>query len=142
MTTPQAAPQSAMPAAPVAAAAPPVEANNANVTDYVERYNQEVLNKQPTNWGNIILTVLLIGLLGVGLFFINKREGWVSISLSEKKPVSREYTEDVLAIAEQVEKLGTSGRKALARLLDRPAASDVLTAIDRLSADEKSGDKQ
>jgi hypothetical protein len=112
------------------------------MVDYVARYNQEVLNQQPTNWGNVILIALLVGVLGVGLFFINKREGWISVSFREKKAVSKEYSEDVLGIADQAEKLNANGRKALARLLDRPAASDVLTALDRLSAGESSADKQ
>lgn len=134
--------QAAEPAAPGAAPAPVVSAGDDNMVDYVARYNQEVLNQQPTNWGNVILIVLLVGLLGAGLFFMNRREGWISVSFSEKKAAAKEYSADVLSIADQVEKLGADGRKALARLLDRPAASDVLTALDRLSTDKSSAEKK
>lgn len=133
--------QPAMPAAPVVAA-PAIAPNDPNLTDYVDRYNQEVLHEEPANWGNVVLMVLLIGLLAVGIFLVNKREGWISISFSEKKAVTKEYTAEALGIADQVEKLSANGRRSLARLLDRPAASDVLTALDRLSTDEKSGDKR
>jgi hypothetical protein len=133
------------PADPPAESAPPPPAetspDDANIVDYVERYNQEVLNQQPTNWGNVILIVMLVGILAAGLFLINKREGWISVSLTEKKPLGKEYPPDVLSIADQVEKLGGSGRKALARLLSRPAASDVLTALDKLSTDEQPIDR-
>jgi hypothetical protein len=129
------------PAAPAAAPAPAFSVDDPDMVDYVERYNQEVLNQQPTNWGNIILIAVLVGLLGIGIFLINRREGWISVSFSEKKAVGKEYPADVLGIANQVEKLGAGGRKALARLLDRPAAADVLTALDSLSTDGSSGEK-
>ncbi|HET6846687.1 MAG TPA: hypothetical protein VFH29_07620, partial [Anaerolineales bacterium] len=115
--------------------------SDSDMVDYVARYNQEVLNQQPTNWGNVILIALLIGLLGVGLFFINRREGWISVSFHERKAIGKEYSADVLGIADQAEKLGANGRKALAKLLDRPAATDVLTALDKLSTDESSAKK-
>lgn len=130
-------PAAAQPAAP--APAPAMAVSESDMVDYVARYNQEVLNQGPTNWGNVILIALLVGLLGVGLFFINRREGWISVSFHEKKAVGKEYAADVLGIADQAEKLGAVGRQALSRLLDRPAASDVLTALDKLSADDTSG---
>jgi hypothetical protein len=134
----------AQPAEPAAPAAPPaavVSPDDPNMVDYVERYNQEVLNQQPTNWGNVVLIVMLLGLLGLGFFLVNRREGWVSVSFSEKKAVAKEYPADVISIADQAEKLGSSGRKALARLLSRPAVSDVLTALDKLTTDDSSGEK-
>ena len=67
-------------------ACPGCVAQRPDMVDYVARYNQEVLNQQPTNWGNVILIVLLLGLLGVGLFFINQREGWISVSFTRRKP--------------------------------------------------------
>jgi hypothetical protein len=128
------------PAAPLAAA-PASVPNDPNMVDYVARYNQEVLHQQPTNWGNVVLILILLGMLAVGVFLINRREGWISISFTEKKAVGKEYTADALGIADQAEKLTSDGRKALARLLDRTAASDVLTALDKLSTDETSGGK-
>jgi hypothetical protein len=136
-TAADAAPESAGPAA--ASLAP----NDPNMVDYVTRYNEEVLNKRPTNWGNVALIVVLVGLIGGGLFFVNRREGWISISFSEKKAVGKEYPQDVLGIADQAEKLSGAARKSLARLLAKPAAAaELLAALDRLSTDETSGEKQ
>jgi len=133
------------PDVPDAAAAPPaatMAANDPNLVDYVDRYNQEVLNQGPTNWGNVILIAMLVLLLAVGVFFINRREGWISVSFTEKKSPGRQYSEEVIGIAERAEKLSAAGRKSLARLLGRPAAAtELLAALDRLSTDESSGDK-
>ena len=131
------------PAAPAAPAVPALAPNDPNLVDYVARYNQEVLNQRPTNWGNLILTALLVLLVGAGIFFVNRREGWISISFREKKAAQREYPEDVLNIAERAAQLSTGTRKSLLRLLSKPTAtSELLAALDRLSADETSGDKQ
>ncbi|MFH1184170.1 MAG: hypothetical protein V1755_03915 [Chloroflexota bacterium] len=139
VAAPELAAQPAAAPAPAAALSP----NDPNLVDYVERYNQEVLNQKPTNWGNIILLILLLGLIGIGVFFINRREGWISISFSEKKGLDKEYPQDVVGIADQATKLNTSARRSLARLLAKPAATaGLLAALDRLSADEPSGDKQ
>ena len=113
------------------------------MVDYVARYNEEVLNHKPTNWGNAILIIMVLGLLAVGLFVINRREHWISVSFSEKKAVDKEYSADVLALADQASKLSAGGRKSLGHLLAKPgAASELLAALDRLSTDETSGDKQ
>jgi hypothetical protein len=134
---PEPAPEAAAPAAPAMAA------SDSNLVDYVERYNKEVLNRQPTNWGNVILTLMGIALLGVGLFIVNRREGWISISFSEKKALSKEYSGDVLGIADQVEKLNGTARKSLARMLAKPhAAADLMSALDRLTADDSSAEQQ
>ena len=134
---PEPAPEAAAPAASAMAA------NDPNLVDYVDRYNREVLNRQPTNWGNVILIVMVIALLGVGLFIVNRREGWISISFSEKKALSKEYSGDVLGIADQVEKLNGTARKSLARMLAKPhAAADLMSALDRLTADDSSAEQQ
>jgi hypothetical protein len=129
------------PAAAAAPAAPAMAANDPNLVDYVERYDQEVLNQRPTNWGNVILIIMVLGLLGVGIFIINRREGWVSVSFSEKKAASKEYSTEVLGIADKADKLNATARKSLGRLLDKPAAADLLTALDKLTPDETSGEK-
>ncbi len=133
-------PAAGQPAAP-AAPAPVSSVSEEDMVDYVARYNQQVLNQQPTNWGNVILIVMLVGLLAVGLFFINKREGWVSVSFARRRRLARSIRPTCSRIADQTEKLGAGGRKALARLLNRPAAADVLTALDKLSTDDPSGEK-
>jgi len=131
------------PAEAAAAAAPAMAANDPNLVDYVERYNQEVLNQQPTNWGNVILIIVLIAVLGAGLFLINRREGWITVSFTEKKALDKEYPADVLEIANQAEKLNGAARKSLGRLLAKSnAAADLLAALERLSTDSSSVDRQ
>jgi len=117
-------------------------ANDPNLVNYVERYNQEVLNQRPTNWGNLILIVMLLGLLAAGVFIINRREGWISVSFTEKKAAEKEYSQDVLGIADKAEKLNANARKSLGRLLDKPAAADLLTALGKLTPDDASGETQ
>lgn len=129
------------PAEAAAPAAPAMAANDPNLVDYVERYNQEVLNQQPTNWGNVILIILVVGLLAAGVYIVNRREGWISVSFTEKKAVSREYPQDVLGIADKAEKLSANARKSLGRLLEKPAAADLLAALDKLTPDDASGEK-
>lgn len=138
------------PASPASAAAPETAAfapsgaplADANLTDYVTRYNQQVLNQQPTNWGNVILWGLVILLLLGGALFVNRREGWLSVSFTEKKPLDKDFPTDVADMAAQIAHLSPASRKSLAHLLDRPeATSALLSALDRLSTDESSGDK-
>lgn len=118
--------------------------SNAPLTDYVVRYSEKVLDQRPTNWGNIILISLLILLVLGGALFINHRERWISISFTERKPLDQDLPADVAGIAAQVAGLRPDARKALARLLQKPAATaELLAALDRLSADSPSGgDKQ
>jgi hypothetical protein len=143
---PTAAPTAVLPGPTEQAVAPQaavVAPNDPNLVDYVARYNQDVLKQKATNWGNIILIALLVLLLLGGALFVNRREGWVSISFTEKKPLGKEYAEDVAGIADQAARLSPDSRKALSRLLDRPAAlGDLLSAIDRLSTDVESVDKE
>jgi len=138
-----AAPTAAPPAANVSA--PPPQAapsDSADVVDYVARYNQEVLHRGSTNWGNLILIGVLLLLLLGGLFLVNRREGWVSISFTEKKPLGKEYPEDIAKIADQVEKLSPAARRSLTKLLTKPGAlGELLAAIQRLSTDGTSGEE-
>ena len=137
------APTAAAPAANVSA--PPPQAapsDSADVVDYVARYNQEVLHRGSTNWGNLILIGVLLLLLLGGLFLVNRREGWVSISFTEKKPLGKEYPEDIAKIADQVEKLSPAARRSLTKLLTKPGAlGELLAAIQRLSTDGTSGEE-
>jgi hypothetical protein len=130
--------------APAAQSAPPPPSGNtstsSNLTDYVARYNQSVLHRQPTNWGNVILVGVLILLVLGGALFVNRREGWVSISFTEKRTLDKELPADVAAIASQVAELSGASRKSLANLLQKPAAAQLLAALDKLSTDDASGD--
>src|SRR5512146_3329031 len=54
---PGSAPAPAEPAPPVAPAMAP---NDPNLVDYVQRYNELVLHQGATNWGNVVLAVILL----------------------------------------------------------------------------------
>ncbi len=116
--------------------------NDPNLTDYVQRYNANVLNKQPTNWGNVILWIILAALVLAGGFFVIRREGWISVSLTEKKPLNKEYPADVVEIASRAAQLKPAARKSLEHLLGKPrATAELLVALERLTADDTPEEK-
>lgn len=121
-------------AVPASVAQPTLAAGDPNLVDYVQRYNQQVLHQEPTNWGNIVLIALVVLLILAGIFIVNRREGWISVSFTEKKPLEKSLPADVAGIATQVAQMKPAARKSLSRLLARPAAGDLLSALDEFSA--------
>jgi hypothetical protein len=117
-------------AAPQATSGP----SDPNLVNYVQRYNENVLGEQPTNWGNIILLVMLGAIvLGAG-FLVLRREGWIMISFKETKPLDKELPSDVADMAPEIAKLKPAVRKSLRRLLSKPrTAAELFSAIDDLS---------
>ncbi len=130
---------SATPAAPQATLAP----NDPNLVNYVERYNENALGKYPTNWGNVILLIMIgVMLIGGGALVIS-REGLVRISFKETKTVEGEYPADVVDMVPQIAKLKPAARKSLRRLLEKPeATAEVLTSIDKLTEGKSSDQKE
>jgi len=64
--------------------------------------------------------VLLVAVVAVGVFFVNRREGWISVSFSEKRSAAKEYSPDVLGIADQAEKLNATARRSWPACLPSP----------------------
>ena len=134
--TDQAPVSQSLPAA-AQAQAPALASNDSNLTDYVQRYDETVLGQQPTNWGNVFALALVVALLLGGGFLVNRREGWISISFKEKKPMGKEFPADVVDIASQVAQLKPASRKSLHSLLEKPrATAKFLSAIETLSEEE------
>ncbi len=143
--------QSAAPAASNASATPQPAAaapqatlapNDPNLVNYVERYNENVLGKYPTNWGNVILLVMIgVMLIGGGALVIS-REGLVKVSFKETKSVEGEYPADVVDMVPEIAKLKPNARKSLRRLLAKDATSEVLTSLDKLTEDKSSDKKE
>jgi hypothetical protein len=130
----------AAPAAQVAE--PPAPASSGgDLVDYVQRYNENALGQRPTSTGNVILTIVLVGLVLAGLGFVARREGWVRVSFRETTPIDKEYPQDVVDMAADIARLKPTARRSLKNLLGKPqAASELLSAIDKLSpsvSDEK-----
>ena len=119
-----------------AAAAPqaPIASNDTNLVNYVQRYNEKVLGEQPTNWGNVILLIMLAAIVLVAAFLILRREGLIIISFKDTKPLDKQLPPDVADMAPEIAKLKPSARKSLRRLLTKPqAAAELFSAIDDLS---------
>jgi len=120
-------------AAPAAQAT--LSPSDPNLVNFVQRYNEDVLGQHPINWGNIILLIILVlFIIGAG-YLINRREGWIVISLKETKPLVKDLPEDVADMAPEIAKLKPAARKSLRRLLSKPrAAAELFSALDGLSS--------
>ena len=117
--------------------------NDPNLVNYVERYNENVLGEYPTNWGNVILLVMIGALLIGGGALVISHEGLVKVSFKETKPVTGEYPADVVDMVPEIAKLKPAARKALHRLLEKPeATAEVLTSIDKLAEDKSADQKE
>lgn len=125
-------------AAPTSAAPQPaavdssVPAGSGQLVDYVQRYDEKVLNKYPVNWGNVILWVMLIGMVLGGGALVLIREKLVRVSFQETKPVEGQYPADVVDLVPDLAKLKPASRKTLGKLIKDPDASKLLDAVDTL----------
>jgi len=110
----------------------------ADLVDYIQRYNEQVLGKKPTNWGNLIL-LGLIGLMVVGGgSYIVHTEGLIRISFRDTRPIEGEYPSDVVEMVPEIARLKSSARKSLRRLIQNQAAIEaLLNSFEKL----KEGDK-
>jgi hypothetical protein len=134
-TTASAASNTSATQQPVAAAPQaPIASNDTNLVNYVQRYNENVLGEHPTNWGNVILLIMLAAIVLVAAFLILRREGLIIISFKDTKPLDKQLPHDVADMAPEIAKLKPSARKSLRRLLTKPqAAAELFSAIDDLS---------
>ena len=135
--TPIAAAAVAQPAAPQPAGLLP---DDPNLVDYVQRYNENALGQYPTNWGDVILVVLIaVMVLGGGALVVS-HEGLVKVSFRDTRPVAGEYPADVVEMVPQLARLKPTARKSLRRLLQKPdATAEVLTSLEKLA---DSGEKK
>ena len=130
------------PAQPSAAQQPDLAANSPDLVNYVQRYNENVLHQNPTNWGNIILLVMAGALVIGGGGLVISHEGLVRVSFKDTKPVADEFPADVVEMVPSLARLKPNARKSLKRLLERPeATAEVLTSIDKLTEDKSSDQK-
>ncbi|MCL4531537.1 MAG: hypothetical protein M1282_19295 [Chloroflexi bacterium] len=114
-----------------------------NLVNYIQRYNENVLGKYPTNWGNVILLVMIGAMLIGGGALVVSREGLIRVSFKETKPVEGEYPADVVDMVPDIAKLKPNARKSLRRLLEKPdATAEVLTSIDKLTEGKPSDQKE
>ncbi|HEX8991023.1 MAG TPA: hypothetical protein VF784_05045 [Anaerolineales bacterium] len=129
----------ATPAAAPAMSEPPAPASgNANIVDYVQRYDENALGQFPTNWGNVVLWIMIVAMVVGGGGLIATREGLVRVSFKETKPVAGEYPTDVVDMVPDIAKLKPGARQSLRRMLKKTGPTgELLDAVDRLSHDEQ-----
>ena len=120
-----------------------IDPNDPNLVDYVKNYNEAVLGQHTTNWGNLILMVMIGAMLVGGGGLVLHNEHLVRISFRETKPVQAEYPADVVEMLPDISRLKPNARKSLRRLLEKPeATADVLTSLDKLAGNQSSSNEE
>lgn len=130
-----------------AASAPAMVVAEPGEIDYIQQYDETVLGKRTINWGNVIVSVLVIGiLLGGGAFvYGNERRlrglpGFLPFGKATPKlvetaevPVVEGYATEVTALLPMLAKLNPQGLHALQRILRNPEqANDMLHALSHI----------
>jgi len=114
-----------------------------DLVNYVQRYNEKVLNQYPINWGNVILLIMIGAMLIGGGALVISHEGLVKVSFKDTKPIEDEFPADVVEMVPSIAKLKPNARKSLRRLLEKPdATAEVLTSIDKLTEDKSKNQKE
>jgi hypothetical protein len=127
-------------AAPVSAESAPVAASSQscneivvddpNAVDYAQNYDEIVLGKKPTNWGNMIL-IGMIGLMVVGGGgFVVTREKLINVKFGDTRQVDGEYPADVVEMLPKIASLKADARKSLKNVLENKKADKVLDLMD------------
>jgi len=116
-----------------------LDVNDPNLVNYVQNYDQIVLGKFTTNWGNVILLVM-IGMLAVGGGgFVIVNEKLVKISFGDTKKAEGEYPSEVVDMLPAIARLKSKSRKSLKNILDNTKKTEeVLSLIDAVVSDKES----
>ena len=133
-----AAPAGAQPVVVSAPVAVEIDTNDPNLVDYAKNYDEIVLDQKTTNWGNVILLVMigLIAVGGGGLVIVNEK--LVKVTFGETKKVEGEYPADVVEMLPVLTKLKSNSRKSLRNVLANPKkAEKVLGLMEAVVSDEK-----
>ena len=128
-------------AAPVSAESAPVAASDQcneivvddpNAVNYAANYEEIVLGKKPTNWGNMIL-MGMIGLLAVGGGgFVVNREKFIHVKFGDTRKVEEEYPTDVVEMLPKIAGLKNDTRKSLKNVLEHKKADKALDLLDTI----------
>jgi len=127
-------------ASPVSAVAVPVAASaqscnqvavdDPNTVNYAQNYDEIVLGKKPTNWGNMIL-IGMIGLMVVGGGgFVVTREKLINVKFGDTRQVEEEYPADVVELLPAIAGLKTGARASLKNVLENKKADKILDLMD------------
>lgn len=113
---------------------PEIDLNDPNMVDYVQRYNELVLGIHPTNWGNVVLLVLIGAVVVGGGAFVVKNEDWLTVEdgagEGETAVSPNPETNKLLS---QINKLPPDSRQELARILEQPEeAAQLFQTLSKL----------
>ncbi len=131
--------QAAAEQAPAASLGSLPAGETASLVDYVQRYDENALGRYPTNWGNVILWIMIVAMVIGGGALVAIRERLIRVSFRETKPVAGEYPADVVDMVPDLVKLKPGARKTLQKMLrqDPTAAANLLDAVDQFTQDKK-----
>ena len=110
-----------------------VVVDDPNTIDYAANYEEIVLGKAPTNWGNMILMGMIGLLLVGGGGFVVTREKFINVKFGDTKAVDAEYPADVVDMLPKIAALKADKRKALNNVLDNKKADKVLDLMDAVT---------
>ena len=113
----------------------PTKLETMPVVDYIEQYDQAMAARQKTNWANILFAVFSGVLVIAGGSYGITRLGWVKVSFADTKQAQAEYPVDLVDMLPELAQLKPEARKALQRVIKKPAASEFLMSLDRLFSD-------
>lgn len=120
--------------------------DDAEVIDYNQRYDETVLGKRTINWGNLIVTAMIVLVAGGGGGFVIWNERRLrapeAVEVSNPPDTAKQsgelpglngYPDEILLLMPKIAKLNPVGLHALKRLLDDPEeASELLHSLSRL----------
>ena len=107
-----------------------VVVDDPNVIDYAANYDEIVLGKTPTNWGNMILMGMIGMLLVGGGGFVVTREKLINVKFGDTRKVEEEYPADVVEMLPKIAALKADTRKSLNNVLENKKADKVLDLMD------------
>ncbi|MBK7450119.1 MAG: hypothetical protein IPJ47_12115 [Anaerolineales bacterium] len=110
-----------------------VVVDDPNTIDYAANYEEIVLGKTPTNWGNMILMGMIGLLLVGGGGFVVTREKFINVKFGDTKAVDAEYPADVVDMLPKIAALKADKRKALNNVLENKKADKVLDLMDAVT---------
>lgn len=107
-----------------------VVVDDPNTIDYAANYDEIVLGKKPTNWGNMILMGMIGLMLVGGGGFVVTREKFINVKFGDTKAVDNEYPADVVEMLPKIASLKADTRKSLKNVLENKKADKVLDLMD------------
>jgi hypothetical protein len=110
-----------------------VVVDDPNAVDYAANYDEIVLGKKPTNWGNMILMGMIGLMLVGGGGFVVTREKLINVKFGDTRAVDAEYPADVVDMLPKIASLKADTRKSLNNVLENKKADKVLDLIDAVT---------